>query len=76
MIFLAPPEVFPPKLRWSLPEQVEWGGASERAKLFQGSTRRNYSSAVDHAAAVEKVLREQAGLDQVIVLPESVAKER
>ena len=70
------PEAFPPKLRWSLPEQVEWGGASERAKLFQGSARRNYSSAVEHAVAVEKVLREQAGQDRVIVLPEAVAKER
>ena len=70
------PEVFPPKLRWSLPEQVDWGGASERSRNFTGSWRKNYSSAVEHAAAVENILSEQAGLGQFLVLPEKEARER
>ena len=70
------PAVFPPKLRYSLKEQLEWGGASERAAAYKGAWRSNYSSAVGFAREVEKVLREQEAAGEMLVLPEAVARER
>ena len=54
------PKVFPEKTKWSLPEQSEWGGDTEEARHFQGTTRANYSSAVGFKAEVEALLRKQA----------------
>ena len=44
------PEVFPAKTKWSLKEQPDWGGVSDRAASYQGTHRKNYSSAVGFAA--------------------------
>ena len=70
------PAVFPPKTRWSLPEQVDWGWESKRASLLTGSTKGNYASAKEHAGAVKKVLCAQAVEGQVITMTESEARAR
>ena len=70
------PAVFPPKRKWSLREQVEWGGDSDFAAAYRGATRRNYSSAVGFAKEVEKALRKQAAKGQLLVLPEAEARAR
>ena len=70
------PMVFPPKTRWSLSEQSEWGGDSLRAKTFKGRTRENYPSARAFLAEVEKVLRAQAAQGQILILPEGTARIR
>ena len=70
------PMVFPPKVKWSLGEQEDWGGASARSSEFQGITRANYPSAETFAKEVTSVLDDQAARGQVLVLPEPVARSR
>ena len=65
--------IFPPKVRWSLKEQPEWGGESTKAAGFAGKRRSNYPSAETFAAEVEKVLRDQAARGQISVLPQDAA---
>ena len=61
--------VFPPKTRWNIKEQSEWGGESTKAAAFVGKRRSNYPSAETFAAEVEKVLRDQADRGQVRIMP-------
>ena len=55
---------------------MAWGGNSDLASTYTGTTRRNYSSAVDFAPEVEKVLRRQEAAGQVLALPEAEARAR
>ena len=70
------PRVFPPKRKWSLKQQPEWGGQSWRSDACKGVTMANYPSAVKFKAEVETVLRSQAKEDQILILTEAEAKKR
>ena len=70
------PAVFPEKLRWSLKEQAWWGGDSLEASRYVGTTRTNYSSALEFVDEVEATLIDQARRDQILVLPVEAARER
>ena len=68
--------VFPPKVRWSLKEQPDWGGDSLRAAGFKGKRRENYPSAELFASEVEAALEDQASRGQIMILPFSEATRR
>ena len=70
------PAVFPPKLKWALKEQEAFGGSASLEEEFRGATRTNYSSAVGHAEAVERVLKKQEAGGQVWALPETEARAK
>ena len=53
------PEVFPPKVSWSLPEQPAWGGTSEAAEGFRGIVRDNYPTAQEYRRELVEALDDQ-----------------
>ena len=61
--------VFPPKVRWSLKEQFDWGGDSVKAAAFSGKRRSNYPSAETFATEVERALVDQANRGQILIMP-------
>ena len=70
------PAVFPPKLKYSLKEQKEWGGSGDHANADQGKTRTNYASAVGFAKEVEAALEKQVAAGQTLRLPLAEARRR
>ena len=70
------PRVSPPKQKWSLKEQPEWGGPSWRSDAFDGVTMANYPSAVKLNCEVAAVLRHYEKEGQILIMAESEAKKR
>ena len=70
------PSASPAKVHWSLPEQPSWGGDSVEAQKYVGRTRKNYKGAREFKVQVDKELRSQGMLGQLIILPEAEARAR
>ena len=70
------PAVFPEKLRWSLREQEEWGGANPKSLNYEGCTRQNYPSARKFEEEVTAALKDQESRGQGFSLPEEEARRR
>ena len=70
------PEVFPPKVSWSLPEQTEWGGESSRAADFVGIVRTNYPSAREFERELRAALDDQTGKGFMVRMTVGEAREK
>ena len=69
------PKLYTKKKKWRIPEQREQVDVDE-VLATQGVWNKNYSTLSSFRAEVEKVLRDQAGRGQVLIMPEVEARNR